>query len=433
MFTPAPELEKLALPGGTSIAFRGAVAGHPLFSQVSGRPTGQWAVRLPYGLDETRKPGSVPVWLVPSLVPASDKRTLELDLHWVALDEGRPGEKRRELALDRFELIELVVPTSWGNVERADPPAFIGNPESAAVRTIQWKQLPPGRQPGSQTLTVRFEKQINLHDKLTGSLQALFRGTLSGITDVAMYRPTGAGWLQPPKSNVKMEASVDFELSLSSVRYQDVRVVPNDQKKDEDRRDTDNFSGVIPDHVTVVELTNGLSESGYYVKRVIENQPRRGARADMVNRYWDIAGRRYDGVFPIDFHVTLTGEEEHRGGIRASAGNTEVRLTVQGSYVDQKMEAQVEDEWDQLHEIVDAKLRDQAAATPAETAAPSGAPYTPPPRQPADSLNGDRATILRERLDAATDKLLSGAISEDTYRRIEAQIRAELDGTPGRD
>ena len=217
MFTPAPELEKLALPGGTSIAFRGAMAGDPLFSRVpSGRPTGQWAVRLPYGLDETRKPGSVPVWLVPFLVPASDKRTLEVDLHWVALDEGRPGQKRRELALDRFELIELVGRRQAGETWRGRTRLlFTRNPKSAAVRTIQWKQLPPGRQPGSHNSTVRFEKQINLHDKLTGSLQALFRGTLSGITDVAMYRPTGAGWLQPPKSNVKkMEASVDFELSL---------------------------------------------------------------------------------------------------------------------------------------------------------------------------------------------------------------------------
>jgi hypothetical protein len=424
-FQPGPGQEAMLLPGGAGISFQGEVSGHPLFSTERGRPAGQWTVRLPYGLHDARAPESIPIWFVPSLVPASDKRTLELDLHWVALGEDRPGQERKPLDFDRFELIELVVPKSWGNVESVSPTAFISNPESEQVRTIQWRQL-TRTEAGSQTLTIRFEKRIDTDDKLTGNLRASFQGTLSGVTDVGMYRPTGGHWLKPPESSIRLEASVGFELSLRSIRYQDVRVVP-DRSKDHDRPEVDEFSEVIPDYLTVIELTNMLSDSGYYVKRVIENPPRGGGRANLVNRYWDIAGRHYDGVFPIDFHITLTGEEEYRGSIRANAGNTSARLQVHGSYVNQAMETQIKHEWDTLHKKVGAKLDERKTFAPAqETNLPPPMGPPPPPNRAADGHDPARAATLRARREAAIDSLVAGRISEETFRRIEADIQAEL-------
>jgi hypothetical protein len=439
-FQPRAGQEGMLLPGGTGIAFSGEVAGHPLFSTGRGRSAGQWTVRLPYGLHDARVPRSIPIWIVPSLVPASDKRTLQVDLNWVALGEERAKEARRQLKFLRFELIELVVPKAWGNVESVSPNAFISNPEDQPTRIIQWRTLAAAGQEkaGSTTLTIRFEKQIRQSDKLTGNLRASFKGTLSGVTDIRMYRPAGGGWLQPPRATITMEAQVDFVLSLNSVRYQAVRVVP-DGHRDHHRPEVDEFSGVMPGYQTVIELTNELSDSGYYVKRVIENPPRGGGRAGLVNRYWDIAGRRYDGVFPIDFHITLTGEEEYQGSVHANAGNTAARLTVQGSYVNQDMEAQVESEWDALHEMVATQLKAlstfAAAREPDLPAAGLQAPQPeqewaqPPPwAQPAaGDADAARAATLRDRLEAATDALVAGRISEETYRRIEAAIQAELD------
>lgn len=433
-FQPGSESASMLLPGGTAINFAGEVASHPLFRADGGRSAGQWTARFPYRLMGARVPGSIPVWIVPSLVPDSDKRTLEVDLHWVALgDDEQPGQAPRPLRFLRFEEIKLIVPKAWGNVESASPPnAFISNPAGQPSRTIQWQPLTAAGQErtGSQTLTIRFEKQISQLDTLTGSLRAAFRGTLSGVTDVRMFRPAGGGWLQPPKATVSMEARVDFELSLNSVRYQAVRVVP-DRNKDLDRPEIDHFSGVIPDYRTVIDLTDELSGSGYYVKRVIENQPRGGGRANLVNRVWDIAGRRYDGVFPIDFHITLTGEEDYRGSIQANAGSTAAQLSVQGSYVNQVMENQVESEWDALHDMVATRLkaREMFGPDPADDLPPpqQPPPSTAPARPAAAGTDPERATILRERLEAATDALVAGRLSEQTYRRIEATIQAELD------
>jgi hypothetical protein len=104
-------------------------------------------------------------------------------------------------------------------------------------------------------------------------------------------------------------------------------------------------------------LTNAISEQGYYVKRVIENPPQIGAHANRVNRYWDIAGRKYRGVYPIDFHLIVTGEELYDGDIRAQAGTTKTTLTVQGAVANPTMEGQVEGVWEQLNHLIAETLR----------------------------------------------------------------------------
>jgi hypothetical protein len=429
-----PEHGVTPLPGGTGASFRGDVAGHPLFSAANGRSSDQWTAHIPYDLQAARAPESIPIWLVPSLVPGSDKRTLEVDVHWVAL-----GDDQRQLVLDRFEEIELVVPKSWENVERVTPTAVISDRENELSRTIRWKQQTPerdknGRISQSLTLAIRFEEQINKQDdrqddKLTGKLRASFKGTLSGIKDVAIYRPLSGKWQELPKpsiktdptASVKTEVSVDFELSLRSIRYQDVRVVP-DRNKDTSRAEVDEFPGVIPDYLTVIELTNEMSNSGFYVKRVTENQPGGGGRAELVNRVWDIAGRRYDGVFPIDFHITLTGEEEYRESIRGNAGNTSARITVWGSYVDSGMERQIEGVWDTLHGKVIDKMKERAASAPAYGQQYAMNPSAPPVRP----VDDGRADTLHKRLESATEALLAGRISEEIYRGVKADIEAEL-------
>jgi hypothetical protein len=376
IFEPESGAEQWLLPGGTAISFHGEVAGHPLFSTGRSRTAGRWTVRLPYRLQGARAPASVPLWIVPSLVPGSDMRTLELEVHWGTLDQDRSAELSRQLKLLRFDSIELGVPTAWGYVEEVSPGALISNPEMGLTRTIEWKLLAPEitDPPGAKKLTIRFEKPIRLESTLTGRLRASFKGTFSGITDVGMYWPTGSRWQQPPKAKVTTQAEVDFELSLNYIRYQDVRVVP-DGSRDPNRPEIESYPGVIPSHDTVIDLTNELSNAGYYVKRITENQPRGGGRSSLVNRVWDIAGRQYWGVFPIDFHIAIMGEEEYQNGeFHPRTGNTAVRLTVLGSYVNREMEAQVEDMWDTLNDIVTTKLK-ALVSPPPPYSQPGGPSY----------------------------------------------------------
>jgi len=115
-----------------------------------------------------------------------------------------------------------------------------------------------------------------------------------------------------------------------------------------------------------VQVQEEIDGTIFSVAHVIENPPRSGRRADLVQRYWDIAGRRYEGVYPIDFHIILTGEEVHSGGIRPESGTTKVRIVVKGAYTDDEMDARIGDEWTRLRGLTQETLgrHDSAASQP---------------------------------------------------------------------
>lgn len=441
------------LPGGTAIRFGGQVADHALFSQPDS--VGNWQFHAPYTLAARRKMDRIPLWLTPSIVPASDRRTLELDLQWVDF-----GEDREPLTIERIDLIQLQVPASWGNVESATPRALTGNSPDPAdsdadstadavwqpTRTIEWRRLTEGVRKHGVTLTIRFEKAVKPDeedkkgagkaeaDRLRGQLQIYFKGTVSGIEDVAFYHPLGGrqknlfgGRRDDKDCEVRTIASVDFDLSLSRVRYQDIWVMPEVSEQIV----SDELPGVIPDHHTVIDVTNSIS-GRYYVKRVIENPPRGGKRSEVTGRSWDIAGRHYHGVYPIDFHITLTGQELYPGDIQAHTGNTVAQVTAQGAYANAAMRQAIEKEWKQLHARVVDELtaRSKTPAEPPEPLGPAETLVTSPPKQDHDLsastvANGhgsSRAAQRKERKEAITQALLQGRISEQTFAVLMAQL-----------
>jgi hypothetical protein len=345
----------------TVIPLRGKVRALPYFNAAYSRSAAPWSVRASYRLRADRRVESIPIRLTPTLVPESDQRTLALDLQWTESGvEGSP------LTIDRVEMLKLMVPLPWGYIEAVERGrALIGKeglPEDGheIMRTVNWTQISLSEEEKASqrlTLRIRFENRIELDDTLRGDIEVAFNNTLSGLEGVDIYHPLGDRHRNVHKRKVRTRVSADFMLSLHGIRYQDLRVVP-DRKQDTDKCDTDELPGLIPDHETVIALTNAISDEGYYVKRVIENPPRSGARADVVNRYWDIAGRRYDGVYPVDFHIILTGEERHKGEIRASTGYTKTRITVQGAYASSAMQERIVAEWEKLHELAIDTLRE---------------------------------------------------------------------------
>ena len=66
-------------------------------------------------------------------------------------------------------------------------------------------------------------------------------------------------------------------------------------------------------------------------------------------------GRYYEGVYPIDFHLVLSGEEIHKG--QEVSGETSVMLSVAGSYANDVMEQRVVEEWTRLWKRIRLSLR----------------------------------------------------------------------------
>lgn len=357
--------------GSPVLPLDGDAGDYPVFRAEHAPSSSPWKFERHYELRAEPDISSGPFWITPSIVPESDRHALELDIQWVEFgpDEDSP------LSLDLIDLLRLEFPVSWGTMQSWDiyqvlsersRPVSEPLPEKRR-RSIEWKRLslayresPAGPEQGRQesqrragrlTLAIRFDGQIDPGDEISGRLEVTMDGTLSGVEGVGLYTSLGERRGYAGKARIKTRIEADFALSLASIRYQAVRVVPDRAADDSDRDSYADIFDVIPGDETVIALTNAMSDQGYYVKHVIENPPRSGARADLVQRYWDIEGRRYQGVYPLDFHVILTGEEVHSGGIRPERGTTKVRIVVRGAYTDDEMAARIGEEWEVLREL----------------------------------------------------------------------------------
>jgi hypothetical protein len=501
--------QQAVLTDRTGVSLGGDSAdGHDLFPADPARTQGEWTLGVGYELQDDRAPKDIPLWIVPSLVPASDRRTLEIDLHW-----NRLGAEGRQLDIQLFDRIELEVPSDWGNVEGVSP-GRVETSRSGGRRVIKWQRLKPrdddSRTPAqggnSRTLTIRFERPITEEFEqtgvgtgdstlpgdgdnkkkltLSGTLETTFGGTLSGLTGVGLYLP-GGGHGPQPEIKPQTTVTVTFDVSLRTLRYQDDRVIP-DENNAGDREKARNrvvpFQGVVADYRTVTELTNAISADGYYVKSVVEHPPYRDdGRPNVVNRVWDITGRRYDGIFPIDFDINLRGDEVGQGTSSTFSGKTVAQVTVKGSYAKgttvesenaedangartnsegsgaeeenfgNDLLKQIEDTWRRLHDKVTQILANRAALASgarAIAAPDEGVVLGEVIEQDDDSASGtvivnaeafesgaaaaqphDRAyrvADLRKQRQAADDAVIAGRISEETYRGIIARIAAEL-------
>jgi len=481
--------QPLVLDAGTGLWFRGDVSGHDLFASVEGRHEGEWKPTVAYQLQDSRKPKTIPLWIVPSLVPGSDQRTLQIDLHWTPLSDGRdsvtdtPLRDGRGPVIELFDRIQLCVPVGWGNMESADP----GNAATTAptpgenFRIIDWQQVPPQdpdhnysqlQQRRSRSLTIRFERPIPPQSTLSGQIEATFEGTLSGVTGVGLYLPGGAHSERQLMPSAKTKVAVNFTVSLGAIRYQDDRVVPDENNTDDvNRSRLDEFVGVVPNHSVIISLTGAISKDDYYVKSVVEHAPYRDdSRADVLNRVWDIAGRFYTGVFPIDFDIHVRGEEM-QGASGTSAGKTAVQVTVKGSYAtggkaDGSLRQSIENKWDDLHARVTKVFSDSAAMAyeawraaeadntlEQETATSLGQVIepaalergiaeplaigrqpeivepvivTPAPAASDGHDKAERKADLRRQWKIADEAVITGRISENVYRDIITRIKAEL-------
>lgn len=314
-------------------------------------------VALDYKLSAEPDIEEGPFWVTPSIAPESERHTLELDIQWT---EFGPGDGD-PIVLDVIDLLRIKVPVGWGRVKEVTRGSAMVSPEAARdgdawYRNIEWKQFSPNRSERRRrqfTISVRFENPILSEDALSGRLEATMKGSLSGISGIKMYNALGTCRVVSGEPSIQTRVEADFTLSLASVRYQAVRVFPNreDEETDNGRFSVD-FIDAIPDDETVISLTNALAEEQFYVKRVTENPPRSGGRAHVMNRFWNIAGRSYEGVHPVDFHLVVTGEEVHRGDVRPESGNMKIRLSVSGAYTNDEMRTRVDNTLTQLRDVV---------------------------------------------------------------------------------
>ncbi|WP_433558353.1 hypothetical protein ACQPWY_07185 [Pseudonocardia xinjiangensis] len=331
------------------LPLRGKVGDHDFLCSSDGHGRRSWRVAAQYVITpDPDEPWTMPIWLTPSIAPGSDRRILNLDIQWAKFGPGKNG-----LALGSIEKLQIDVPDEWGPVIHSTEYTLVSiSPgRETGRRVIEWRPIPnvPHTARGRYWISLRFEGRIRPDDVIRGEMVGRFRGNLCRVEQVDLHGPDGE---RRDRISTKRytRARLEFNLSLAAVEYEAVRVLPphtDPTKPEASDRPQYSFDRVVPDSATLARVMDALSEGDYYVKRVVENPPQPGRTASVTNRYWDLSGRKYDGLYPIDFHLILSGQELHDGG-RVTAGRTEMALSVRGAYTDAVVDGIVRDEWDSL-------------------------------------------------------------------------------------
>lgn len=409
--------------GGPALVLEPRVAEQPLLSSADGLGETQWHPEYRYDITPPEEGWRLPVWISPNVAADLDRHVLELHVQWCTRG---PEKHEAGVPLTSIDVLELVVPAHWGAIEymaKLGGDGYIGQPEPGedgepARRTLTWRKIlvKPGSDRSALKLTVRFSERIDFDHELTGRIEARFKGAVSGLTRTAVYRTDG-GPVDRLDGTLKPLTIVDvgFTLSLTGLRYQEQRAIPDRSRaEDGERRETVHFPGVVANHLTVALLTNNLADEGYSIIRIQENPAQPSLRPGAVNRLWDLSGRYYEGVYPIEFHLQLGGEETHKG--QEVSGNTTVTLTVHGSYANTEMEQRVVEEWTRLWKRIRFSL--------------AGAGDGPQlVEQPLDAAGSELARLrnvaLTElaRLRAAAD---AGRIDPDLAAEMAARITREF-------
>lgn len=412
--------------GGLVQAIEGRLGSVLSLTAPEQRNTAEWSRTWEYEVVVDQDPENFPVCIVPYVAPESGKRTLELGLEW-----RRPEDDERPWKAIRLTELELVVPSSWGEVDTLDSAPIVesipGEVEGEEPRKrLFWRDLlftTDEVERCEKRVRLHFEEEIGLSHRVHGRAVLDFAGSLSGISQVDLHDPLG-GVLKQGAATLRTKVSARYDLDLSLLTHQEVRIVPDGRRaEDRERHEPQVFEGVSPDHVTVIRLVRALAEGDYYVKSVVENSPRSGPAPDSISRVWDLSGRHYAGIHPVEFHLVLSGEQLPPGSSHG-AGALTTTLTAQGRYSNQAMEEEVETTWESLQARVSETLsalargvRDSRKEAAVEHDAEEQSAAGPEARW------GSAGSVeSNDELKRLRDALLSGRVSEEIYLELKAEI-----------
>ncbi|MEZ4864806.1 MAG: hypothetical protein R3C14_26070 [Caldilineaceae bacterium] len=322
---------------------------------------------LPYKISRSdKKEIPFPIQLVPVLVK-DDAVALEI--------QSRPGiGSLIQVESARIDQLTVSAPAYASKINFVHPPARISN----STLTATWVMLSANdrvRQSTSEFTTedpsqdwhcyrshyMRFQNNIRLYDrktlmdmKLVGQLIMTLKGTLSGLQTVMLFYSWGKKLSDEEiQSKVRLETKLklDFEIDLSGLRC------PKPYPEYSDTDHSKIYSNVVLDHRVISRVIRNLNSINAYVKRVVENPAHTDkTNAHITNYFWDITGRHYKGIYPVDFHLVLTGKfnQDQDGRNSATAD-----LYVQAFVTDKKMQKIVDDSKEELQEVIDETFLSQ--------------------------------------------------------------------------
>lgn len=341
--------------GTRAISMLGSVSSDGSPTTDKGPTRASWRPHLKYEIQRKMNAPDFPVRVVAALVQGSAKRSMQVEVQWNSLKRDRSSDAASQPQVRQISLLEMHFPATWGEArvkgELAESGAsgpMLGDVPSRVVRIRTLNLAEDDRCLYCKRFVVTFERDIDVDSHVTGRVEVEFASMLSGLRTFAVYSPLGN-----LRERVRVEASslvvASFELHLGNLRWQQMRSHPDEAQ----RKQGAVFRNLRPDHVTAWTLADRLS-SHFFVKSVFESQAGTTTNQNEVGRRWNITGRCYNGVCPIDFELLLDGTHLATSGSLNSS--TSVTGSVQGVYANSDMERAVRETWHRLEYQVKATL-----------------------------------------------------------------------------
>ena len=328
-----------------------------------------------------------PIEIVPVLVPQSDRRVVTFNLTWsLPSDATRDVTTRwadpRRARPSRIRHLVIEAPVRLGDPEPFEPSStkLVAAEAGTATRRIRWeaKPLTPGetmngdhqrsafdphdhrrdRTPQrstrqvSRSFTVRFENPIPPETMFTGNVAIEFDGSFAGVVDLDWFDPIGDRTPSPTPSSVTSILDADFRLSMASVHYEATFVLRE--------RSIPGFKsairGVRPDHGAAIEVAQLLTKAGYYVYEVRESSFVPPDQQAALNRSWQLFGRHFSNLTPLEFQVSLEGVDVRRDGTDDTSAITDISVTAQAVYDSEAVHARFRSISENIEELAQEAL-----------------------------------------------------------------------------
>lgn len=295
-----------------------------------------WSQKVDYSFPRGRETSlELPVQLFPTLMREGESA-------WgIALVvQTPPGFKSNLVRRPEVEELILKVPHEWGDIVSKSPFANFSNHQ------VTWENIKLPRSKTGQPVSyqsifyARFSASpyIPPRGAIEGHIKVSFEGALSGLRDVILFNALGYRKNTSTTPKKQTTVTIPFSFDLSGLRLRKLVSCPCRPEEA-----TFEMPGLIPNSEMITGLIDALAKTGVYVKRVVESLPQLNkADAQVHNRYWTIIGRKYEGVFPIDFHIFVSGKACYGDSDIARSGETNFEVTTHAIVTNNSMVDKVE-------------------------------------------------------------------------------------------
>jgi hypothetical protein len=324
------------------ILLTGHTANQSFFSNVVSLGNKQWSFNYKYSFSLDARPlSTLPIQIVPTLLSEVDEWALEFYV------QVNPNIDIPSLTAPVIEKFLLEAPNGLDGIESHTPSASVQKGHNISV-TWQNVRLQKERNNTaySTILYVRFtnNKTIESGMEIRGKLVVNFEGIFSRLENVLLFSPIGAK--RDDKDSVfvkRTDIILNFHFQLDCLHVRKLHPITSSIEQ----------LTTIPGNEMITRLVNMMSDRDMYVQRVIENPPSMNrANAQIMNRLWVIAGRRYKGATPIDFRVIAIGQEQYEDSDKPYDGNTKFEITTQGTIINEQMKFDIETLRDDLFTLI---------------------------------------------------------------------------------